>query len=150
MSLIPGLVPCSFYQWGEGESVKIWQIFNGADENYCVYQMRLEFKPISRSIFTYLTYFSTQSSLLTRIVVSGQFTLSDISLMTPGIWRNVLSIREFIRRIQTLLTPPAMPGVSNDLQFYLIILWRKYQVVEKTIIIYLRSEQTTVRYIQNY
>ena len=70
--------------------------------------------------------------------------------MTPGIWRNVLSIREFIRRIQTLLTPPAMPGVSNDLQFYLIILWRKYQVVEKTIIIYLRSEQTTVRYIQNY
>ena len=43
-----------------------------------------------------------------------------------------------------------MPGVSNDLQFYLIILWRKYQVVEKTIIVYLRSEQTTVRYIQNY
>ena len=70
--------------------------------------------------------------------------------MTPGIWRNVLSIGEFIRRIQTLLTPPAMPGVSNDLQFYLIILWRKYQVVEKTIIVYLRSEQTTVRYIQNY
>ena len=67
MSLIPGLVPCSFYQWGEGESVKIWQIFNGADENYCVYQMRLEFKPINMSIFTYRTYFiATVADLITN------------------------------------------------------------------------------------
>ena len=59
-----------------------------------------------------------------------------------------MNIGNFIRRTQTLLTGPAPlvctaagPGVSNDLQFYLIILWRKYQVVEKTIIVYLRSDK---------
>ena len=114
--------------------------------------MRLEFKPINMSIIsTCRTYLPphTDTWLLTRIVLSGQFPLSDLALMTPGIRRDVLNIGKFIRRLQTLLTPPA--GVSHhDLQFYFIALWRKYQVVETNDYSIFKIRQTTVRYIQNY
>ena len=71
-------------------------------------------------------------------LLSGQLSLGDLPLMTSGLWRNVLNIGVlFFRRTDTLLTL-AWPGLTNDLQFYLIILWRKYQFVQITSI-YLKS-----------